>query len=221
MTQQDSLTVLRCHDTAAVCSLLLNEYYDAPVCYFPSRLLRAAGKWLANSKQVYFMVGVVSGKRAGYVLGHTLGPRLWRIFAIRHIHLFPYTVAALLRQRALRNPSYPSSRLTHARPLSSPKRCDELALPRVETPFAWSAPELGVGYIEMVYVAEAFRGQGIAPQLLRATAGEMRQDGIRRVEAHIDSGNYASVRAFLMAGWSVIQTSTEDYVAYDDCNHEN
>jgi GNAT superfamily N-acetyltransferase len=213
VTPQTSLTILRCHDASIIGDILSDEYFDEPVCFFPRRLVQAAPRWLANSNQVYFMVALASGQRAAFVLGHTIGPRLWRVFALRHLYLFPHLLWVLMNQRVFKSPRYPSSRLGHARSHPDPENLAELALPSVDTLFAWSVPDSRTGYIALLYVAESFRGQGIASLLLEATLHQMRQDGVRKVEARIDSTNYASARAFVRADWKVVRRSTNDFHA--------
>lgn len=54
---------------------------------------------------------------------------------------------------------------------------------------------------EGVFVFPAFRGRGIAPQMLRASGSELGRRGFRRCLAVIDLGNAPSLRAFSTAGY--------------------
>ena len=54
---------------------------------------------------------------------------------------------------------------------------------------------------EGVFVFPAFRGRGIAPQMLRASGSELGRRGFRRCLAVIDLGNAPSLRAFFTAGY--------------------
>jgi RimJ/RimL family protein N-acetyltransferase len=112
------------------------------------------------------------------------------------------------------------SRYAHARPHSIPEKVTGLRLPKTDTPFRWSRPDShAIGYIDLFYIAEPYRGQGYGITLLDAVTQEMGRTGVRRVEAHIDSGNYASVRAFVKARWTVAETLTHDFIAYVEPRH--
>jgi GNAT superfamily N-acetyltransferase len=200
--------------------LLSNDFFDSPVCYFRRPLLHAAAIWLAKSEAIYFMVLQVSQQPVGFVFAHTLGHHLWRRFAMRHPHLFLDILWVLLRKGVLKHGRSARSRYAHARPHSIPEKVTGLRLPKTDTPFRWSRPDShAIGYIDLFYIAEPYRGQGYGITLLDAVTQEMGRTGVRRVEAHIDSGNYASVRAFVKARWTVAETLTHDFIAYVEPRH--
>lgn len=208
--------VQRCRDSKLIERLLLRDYYGSPVCYFPPSLCRCAAAWLAGLDEAFFLTAVVDGECGGHVFAHTLGPRLWRAFARAHLHMALPLALAVARIRC------PWLRLgkrrdtSHALPLSDPGRVSQLELRRIPHAFAWTPPDSVTGYIEMLSVAPGFRGRGIAGRLLQGAVEEMRRCGVRRAEAHVDVTNYASVHAFLDAGFTaVITSSNEIYVSVE------
>jgi len=205
-----SLRILRCRDPVVVEAAVWDGYWEVPVCYFSRRLVRAAARWLATSDRSYFVVALLSGSPVGFMHCSTMGPHPWRVFARQHLHLLPQLLwyRVLMNQRVSRLLRYPGLRLASAGPRFDPEKAAGLALPVVDAPFAWGARDVGAGYAHVLYVAETLRGQGIGPLLLASAWDEMRGDGVRRVEARIDPGNSASVRAFLKAGWRVVRTSS-------------
>jgi RimJ/RimL family protein N-acetyltransferase len=67
----------------------------------------------------------------------------------------------------------------------------------------------------VLFVSSKYRGLGLATGLLLFAVEEMSKGGVSLVEAHVDSGNLASVRAFLKAGFHAFRTTGGDfYVSY-------
>jgi GNAT superfamily N-acetyltransferase len=216
MITASAVSVRRCRDANMIERFLCRDYYGPPVSYFSPKLCRSAAAWLAGLDEAFFLMAEVDGECGGYVFSHTLGSRLWRSFARTHLHLgFPLALA-LARIRCAWLPLGKPRSATHALPQSDSDRVRQLDLPRVPYPFAWTPPDFITGYIEMLYVAHAFRGRGIASLLLRGVVDEMQLFGVRRAEAHIDLSNYASVHAFLNAGWTAVITSTDEIYASID-----
>ncbi len=173
MILDSSLTILRCR-AAAIERALWESYFDAPICYFSGRLVRATAKWFARSDHVYFMMALVSGERAGFVHGHTMGLHPWRVFARQHPCLLPQLLwlRVRMKQPASSDPSH-SRGARAGQAQADPENVAALALPVTDTPFQWGASGARTGYIELVSVAQPFRGQGLAPLLLEATWREM------------------------------------------------
>lgn len=212
------VVVSRCRDAQTIERFLTHEYYDLPVSLFTRRMLRAAARWLATLDASYFIVADVGGQPAGYVFATTLGRDLWTTFARRHPMLAPDVLWTWARVRFLRRWKFGERDLSHAAPQSDPARVSGLEVPGTDAPFEWSEPDSRTGYIELLYVSRMFRGHNIAPLMLRAMVREMSGHGVRRVEAHIDATNYASVRAFGKAGWTVVRTSGRDFSTYIACS---
>jgi len=63
---------------------------------------------------------------------------------------------------------------------------------------------------EAVFVAPPYRGRGVAPAMLRATARELSRRGWRRALAVVDVENAASLRAFSGAGFRAGSTMRID-----------
>jgi ribosomal protein S18 acetylase RimI-like enzyme len=217
--ESGQFTIDRSRDPKVIEDILVNRYFDGPVCFFPLRLMDAAAHWLAASESVFFVVAESDGQHAGFVFSHTLGPALWRSFIGKHPYLFPYAACALIRRRLtwLRSRSY--AHLAHLRPQAAPERVTELDIPKTQRPFAWSPPDASTAYVDLLSVAKPFRGRNLACSMLRKMSDDCQRRGIRRLEAHIDIHNYASVRAFRKAGWDVVETSTNDYLAYCDLDN--
>jgi hypothetical protein len=220
VSPQSEVSVIRCHDAATIQRLLSDDYFDYPVCLFTRRLLRAAAKWLAESDEVYFMAAESGAHPVGFVFAHTLGFRLWRVFARQHLWLLPHALWVLAKLRLFRRWSYPHRRFAHARPQAAFAEMAGLGLPKIEAPFKSRTPDSRTGYVDLLFVSRESRGQNLGPLMLQGLVREMGARGVRIVEAHIDPGNYASARAFLKAGWTVVQTSTNDFLATIQCNDE-
>jgi GNAT superfamily N-acetyltransferase len=200
----------RCRNPRLIERLLSEDYFDAPICYFPRSLIRTLARgWFAKSAEIYLITAEVQGQCAGFLFGHTLGPGLWRQFAREHWrrHFLALLWVAVsvrvlrpLRNRLRRRRVSPSA-------ASPAAQVRALNLPQLDHPFRWSPHRPGLGWTELVFVRERFRGHGVAPLLYRFLADEMRCRGIRVIEGHIDAHNYASVRANLKCGWEIFQTT--------------
>jgi ribosomal protein S18 acetylase RimI-like enzyme len=199
---------------------LREDYFDYPVCLFTRRLTSAAALWLAASADVYFVVAHVEDRPVGFVFAHTLGYRLWRKFAGQHPALFPHTFWVLAKLRLFRRWSYPHTRFAHARPHDASTEMAELRLPKSGSPFIRQEPDGRTGFVDLVYVANESRGRSLGSRMLEFLVCEMDSRGLRSIVAHIDPQNYASARAFLKAGWTVLETSTRDLLATVNCSHE-
>lgn len=185
--------------------ILGRDYYDAPVCHFPAALRRAlAASWSMNRPDVAFLVAMVGGQYAGFVLAQTLGRAFWRTMALEHPrHAVAFGRAWLKTRR--RPGSGRSTRAETSRPKPD--------VPHLGRPFAWSPVSARAGALEMVFVASGFRKMGVGRQLIDAAAAAVSRGGARSIEAHIDGDNTASVLSFLAAGWQVYLTASNDYLA--------
>lgn len=214
MTESSSITVSRCRDCRIIERLLISDYYDSPICYFPRRLTRAAARWIAKLDAFYFVTAECSGQHAGYVFAHTLGPYLWRTFAKRHLHLLPHIALVFLRKRLrasrARHSAKPRNPASDIHPTAAPGQVSQIKLERVDQSFEWSPADSKTAFVDMIHVSKQFRGQGIAAKLLREVLELVTADGVSHLEAHVDATNHASIRTFQKAGWNVVQTSTGD-----------
>lgn len=209
----------RCQDPVLIEKILHDDYFDAPIPYFSGALIRRARDLLASSPDVYFVTAEVRGEYAGFVFGHTLGQSMWRNFARAHLARHPFAIAWLVFRLKVLRPL--QQKLGHWLRWKGPAAEDvaanvqALRVPRLDRPFAWSAGRPNTGQVDLLFVRDSFWGLGLAPQLLGHTAAEMARQGVTLIEAHVDPWNYASLRAFLKAGWEVYQTTGGDfYVCY-------
>ena len=206
----------RLHDGDAIEQILRRDAFDAPIPYFPRSFLKCAVReLLAQSPDVYFVAAEFKGQYAGFAFAHTLGPRLWRKFAWAQLTHHPLAVAWILfRLRVIRPLEWQVAKLIRRRSsvaevVAAPDA--GIDLPKLAGPFAWSSERRDLGMLDQLFVAPAFRGLGIAPGLLRFVESEMAARHVTLVEAHVDSWNLASLRAFLKAGWEAYETSGRDY----------
>ena len=207
------VTVRRCREADFIARILQRDYFDEPICHFPRSTIRAlASSWFATKRGIYFLIAEVDGSYAGFVFGHTLGSNLWRLFAREHPQHFPAFFWAWARMRMPggllrinRNVSpqtVPLVEVAEERNGSSSTRS-----------FAWSPANMRTGRIGLVYVNPDYRGYGVATLLLDDLVQQMATDGVARVEAHIDSLNTSSVRAFRKSGWQVTRMAAGDFLA--------
>jgi hypothetical protein len=209
------VVVRRTHDADEIERVLRSDAFDAPIPYFTDALLRTAVRTLlAPSAEVYFVVAEMDGSYAGFAFGHTLGPTFWRSFARRHVLRHPFALATLtfrlkiarpIRQRLARARSSPSTSL-----LTASSQEDTL-VPRVERPFDWSASRPDIGQLDQLFVSRSCRGSGVGSRLLGMVTSEMSREHVTLIEAHVDGGNVASLKAFLKAGWTAVQMRDGDY----------
>jgi GNAT superfamily N-acetyltransferase len=221
MTRSSDVAAYRCRDRNVIESFLAGDYFDFPICLFSKKMIHTTASWMASSESVFFMVSVVDGREAGFIFANTLGYRLWRKFALDHPRLLPDLLWTFAKQRMGRKWGDQQRRFAHALPAAQLDKMDELNVPTTNTPFKWSKPGLHNGYVELLYVSSDFRGRNVGPAMLRAVSREMESHGIRRVEAHIDPANYASVRAFMKAHWTVRRTPQSDFLAYITCGADD
>jgi ribosomal protein S18 acetylase RimI-like enzyme len=217
MTASTDVVVARSQDSRLIEEFLTEDYFDYPVCQFSGRLLRATARWMSSASSVYFITATASGRRAGFVFANTLGKQLWRSFARQHLWLLPDLLWARGMSRLPRSWTFPRARFAHAVPQPASEKVAGLDLPTTGEAFAWSRPDSKTGYVELLSVSSQFRGQNIGAKMLHFLTLEMSQRGIRRIEAHIDNANYASIRAFSKANWIVAKTPQHDFLTYTTC----
>jgi GNAT superfamily N-acetyltransferase len=206
----------RTRDPEEIEGILRRDAIDAPTPYFTARLLRTAVRdLLASSPDVFFVTAHVQERYAGFVFSHALGPTMWRDFARRHALSHPIDLGLMmarlyllvpLRRRFARQTRRSDQDRTFERTQGAP-----IAVPRSDTAFAWSRGNVRVGQVDMLFVRGDFRGLGVAPEMLRCVVRAMADRGVTRAEAHVDPGNYASLRAFLKAGWTGMEMSGGDF----------
>jgi GNAT superfamily N-acetyltransferase len=196
--------------------ILRQDAIDAPTPYFSPRLLRTAVRdLLAPSPDVFFITAEVQGRYAGFVFSHALGPGMWRDFARRHVFRHPVALGMLmvrlhllvpLRRKLARRRGTPVGDRTSERTKGVP-----VSVPKSDKLFAWTRGTGRVGQVDMLFVRDDCRGLGVAPAMLHCAIREMARRDVTLAEAHVDPGNYSSVRAFLKAGWTGIEMSDGDF----------
>jgi len=207
----------RCHDPIVIEQILRSDAFDAPIPYFPRSFLRRSVRdLLAPSRDVYFVIAELHGEYAGFTLGHTLGPTLWRKFARAQLARHPFAIGWIVfRLKALRPLQWKlGGWLRRTRSLAadvSPNLTGILTVPKIDRPFAWSAERPDIGQVDQLFVRSRFRGLGLAPQLLRHLTAEMARQKVTLIEAHVDADNYSSLRAFLKAGYEAFQATGGDF----------
>jgi len=205
----------RTRDPEEIERILRQDAIDAPTPYFSPRLLRTAVRdLLAPSPDVFFITAEVQGRYAGFVFSHALGPGMWRDFAIRHVFRHPVALGMLmvrlhllvpLRRRWARQAGSPGNR-TSERTKGVP-----IPVPKSDKLFSWTRGKGRVGQVDMLFVRDDCRGLGVAPEMLHCVIQEMARRDVTLAEAHVDPGNYSSLRAFLKSGWSGIEMADGDF----------
>ena len=216
------LIVQRCHDATAIERILVRDAFDEPIPYFPRGFLRYTTRvFLATSPRVYVITAELDGQYAGFALGQTYGPDMWRRFARQQLMRHPLSIARVVWQlKVVRPLGRKLRRRTHRRrsdeerPQVTPATA--LDVPRIDRPFAWSIGRPDTGQVDQLFVPAERRGHGLAQALLRRMASEMGRDGISLLEAHVDAWNEPSLRAFLNAGFQAWRTSGGDF--YVSCD---
>ncbi|MGI9067130.1 MAG: GNAT family N-acetyltransferase [Pyrinomonadaceae bacterium] len=210
------VNISRCLDQELIATILRRDYFDDPVPHLSPRVIKTfARSWIASRSQVYLLTAEADGTYAGFVFGHTLGPRFWRRFATHHPNLLPPLVWASLKMKFAAK-----KKLSEAKTLPNPPAGDDLEseiaaleISTIPQPFAWAPEGSGAGLIPLLFVDPVHRGKGVASHLLNQLSDEMFRDGAKIVEAHIDLQNFSSVRAFLKAGFEVYRMATNDFWA--------
>lgn len=216
-SQAGEVVFYRTHDHTLIERILRVDSFDAPIPYLSdAQLRRAVRDFLAPSPDVYFLVAELGRDYAGFLLAHMLGPTLWRKFARDQFPKHPIGIAWLtIRLKVVRPLRWKINRwLARPRGSSAATRRQTnsvSSVPKIDRPFAWSSARPDIGQLDQIFVRNAFRGQDIAPRLLEQLKFEMAGRHVTLVEAHIDAGNHASLRAFLKAGWEACETSGGDY----------
>ena len=100
----EDVRVERCRDPEVLERILVDDFYEEPIRYFPASLKRAVARgFFATSENIVFLTAQVDGERAGVVFGHTLGQTLWRKFARANCHRFGLVLAwVVFQQRVLK-----------------------------------------------------------------------------------------------------------------------
>jgi len=209
------VNICRCLDHELIASILRRDYFDDPIPYLSEVVIQTlARKWIAKRSQVYLLTAEADDAYAGFVFGHTLGPRFWRLFASSHPNLFPALAWARLKMRFAQKIQLSAAQLPPNKERNDLEaQIAALKISTLNQPFAWAAEGSGTGIIPLVFVHPDQRGKGVAPHLLNQIAEEMFRGGAKSVEAHIDLNNLPSVRAFLKAGFEVYRMGTNDFWA--------
>ncbi len=205
----DAFRCQLCRDPGLIETILTDDYFDAPVCYFPTALIRTAAQdWFCATPGIYLVTAEADGHYAGFVFGHTLGPGLWRQFARRQVQRHFGALSWVWFQTQVWQPLRGRfAKWTRPAEIREPAPLWVEDLPRLRRPFQWSPPRPGLGYVDLLFVRPAFRGRGLAPRLLQRLGHEMRNRGVEAIESHVDAANYVSLTAFRKAGWQAFRTT--------------
>ena len=205
--------IRRCRDPELIADILRRDYFDDPFPHLSDRMIRTfARQWVATRPDVYLLTAEADGAYAGFVFGHTLGPRFWRLVAGSDARLRPGLMWAALKMKAAAKFKRPAARSPTGGAAGDDleSRIAALGIPALSRPFEWASAGGGAGLIPLVFVHPGRRGYGVAPRLLERISEEMFGDGAPSVEAHIDLHNLSSARAFLKAGFEVYRMATGD-----------
>jgi len=205
-----TIQVKRCRDHSVIANILRRDYFDDPIPRLSDKVIQTfARQWVASRREIYLLTAEVNGAYAGFVFGHTLGPRFWRLFARKHPNHFPELMWTALQMRfggkAERGSTPPRN---GSNPADLESQLTALQVPTL--PQAWAPPGVGNGFIPLLFVSSDYRGHGVAPLLLDQLSEAMFRDGAKCVEAHVDLPNLSSARAFLKAGFEVYRMATDD-----------
>ncbi len=209
----------RCHDPVVIEEILWRDSFGVPMPYFPRSVLRtAARELLAVSPDVYFVIAETQGQYCGFALGQTVGPTMWRKFAAAHLARHPFAILwMVVRLKLLLPLQWRANRWLSRRRLVATDGIPATVpgIPKLDHPFAWTTSgetnRAEIGQVDELFVCDTCRGKGIGPGLLTYLAWEMARGKVTLIEAHVDAGNLASLRAFQKAGWEAFLTAGGDY----------
>ncbi len=200
-----SMQILRCQDVEKIFRILEYDYTDPPVKSFTRNTKKTlASSWCVKNPNVCFLLAEIDGKEAGFLFGHILGPRIWRIFASDN----PRHAVSLALVWALQRINRFIT--VWRKPVATVRTLPKNELVRLNRPFPWGSTWGNGGIIEFVMVYPEFRGCSIAPVLIEAFESEMVRMGVPYVEAHVSEHNTASIRAFHKAGWATYRMKDGD-----------
>jgi GNAT superfamily N-acetyltransferase len=211
--ETETIQVQRCRDPRRIARILSEDYFDDPVRRFPARLIRAiAQEWFATSEQIVLMTVQVDQEYAGFVFAHTIGPTLWRQWAREQFPRHALTLASVWLRCRL-SPAMTGWRARRQPAATQNDHMPEWAarLPRLGKAFGWRVDGANTGYLDLLLVREPFRGRNLAPRMLRGLSQEMANQGVTLIESHVDPRNYASLRAFMKAGWEPFRAERNDW----------
>ncbi len=200
-----SVKISKCVNSEQIYRIIDQNYSDEPLRSFSNGVKRTFSKsWCLNKLEVCFLVAEIDGREAGFLIGHSLGPRIWRAFAKEHLQHLVSIFYVLLRQRVKRKFRTEPQTTTHS--ISE----DDLKLTNTNRPFPWQTSWGNGAILEFIMVYPEHRGQSIAPKLIQQFTKEMNLVGASYCEAHISPYNSASARAFIKSGWAVYRTKFGD-----------
>jgi GNAT superfamily N-acetyltransferase len=202
--QPAAVIVSRCSDVDRAIHILEQDLKDPPLCFLSRKAIESLARaWTRHVADIALLNAEVGGAYAGFVLAQARGRRFWRSVVQEHPASLGSFAVAWARTR-LRHQAGPH--LAAGAPVD---------VPALDRPFEWSTTP-GVSMVEYLFVHPSFRGRRVAPALLMEAERQMRAAGATSIEAHVDGQNYASVRAFLTAGWDVFRMTTDDFYTSKD-----
>jgi GNAT superfamily N-acetyltransferase len=204
-----TVKIVKLDDASKIASIINQDYSDPPVCFFSPNVINIlSSRFFIDNPDVFFLVAEVDDIYAGFVFGHCLGPRFWRIFATKNPKCFLNVAYIILLQRFKRSKFMKKN--TRGDGLDLNKQNSLISLPSSEGDFPWKTTWGNGGILEFIVVRPEFRGMNIAPQLISALDHSIRAKGILYTEAHISRFNNSSIQAFIKAGFSATRVASGD-----------
>lgn len=133
----------------------------------------------------------------------------WPHFKRQFVRRYPALGLELLVSRLLHRVRSPRSKLRPSVPL------DSLVMEQDPCGAQWGDPGSSIAVTVFVGVLPEYRGRGIFQQLYRVTQEELWRQGVRRLDAHMNVANVASIRAHAKAGWRVSKDASGVFATID------
>lgn len=148
-----------------------------------------------------------SMKGAGYVIAINHPIRFWLTLTFK----YPFAIGLPLMREFFTKckGKIQEILLTH-----NPLRHDIIKTIDASLPqFHWSPSSQLIARINFIGVVAQFRGRGIGQTLYRHLFTALKKKGVKKVEAHVDKGNIASLVLHKKGGWNIQELREGDYKA--------
>jgi len=154
-----------------------------------------------RNRGLWWLVAVHEETIVGFVVACRYGKTFWRRFLTRH----PVLLSRLAVEEAIK-------RLREGLLRRSDGRVRGLAMSvgadETENRPRWSDNDASIAKSLYIHIAAPFRGCGAGSELNMALVDVLTRAGITRIDAHIDSGNEASIRVAQNTGWTLCPDSS-------------